>query len=466
LAGPSPLVYEINTRQWLCRLSERSGREIALANIPEREFTEWTRLGFTHIWLMGVWKCGPIIETGYDHWRKLLPDFQPDDIVASPYAITEYTVDEPLGGRDALRKFREHLHEHGLKLILDFVPNHTSRAHHWASQHPDFYVHSGTHRRETFRAGSQWIAHGKDPYFPAWIDTAQLDYRNPQTRDAMIEELVKVSAQCDGVRCDMSMLLLRDVFERTWKDFPCDHSPPPREFWPDAIKTVKERHPDFVLLAEAYWDLEERLLALGFDFAYDKRVYDYLVAHDPHGLRHHLASKSANFLNRATHFLENHDEERIASRLNLQEHRAAAVLTLALPGMRLLHAGQFTGARLRASVHLRRRAAEPNDADLTAFYEKLLSALWHSAVGKGEFDLIEASASDVFALRWRMGPDEFDLAVVNYSATASAFEMGLGTDRWTTRDLMEPERTDTIVGDYRTTLKPFATRLLRFVKQP
>jgi glycosidase len=466
LAGPSPLVYEVNTRQWLYRLSEQSSHGITLGNIPEREFTEWTRLGFTHIWLMGVWKCGPIIDTGHDHWRKLLADFQPDDVVASPYAITDYTVDDSLGGPSALRKFRERLRQHGLKLILDFVPNHTSRAHAWTKERSDFYVHSDTPRPETFRAGSRWIAHGKDPHFPAWIDTAQLDYRNPQTRKAMIEELVKISDQCDGVRCDMSMLLLSEVFEKTWKDFTSGHEQLPREFWKDAIGTVKKRHPDFLLLAEAYWDLEERLLALGFDFAYDKRVYDYLVARDAHGLRRHLSSKSADFLNRAMHFLENHDEERIASRLNVQEHRAAAVLTLALPGMRLLHEGQLTGARVRASVHLRRRAAEPNDAELTAFYEKLLNALRHSAIRKGDFELIEGPAPEVFALRWRLGRDEFELALVNYSTTESGFETGLGKGRWMIRNLMEPEKTDTAVGNYRTSLDPFAIRLLRLVKQP
>ena len=464
--GLSPLVYEINTRQWLYRLSEQSAHEITLSNIPEQEFAEWTRLGFTHIWLMGVWKCGPIIESGHDHWRKLLPDFHPHDVVASPYAITEYTIDESLGGPAASRKFRERLHQHGLKLILDFVPNHTSRAHAWTKERPNFYVHSDTRRAETFLAGSQWIAHGKDPHFPAWIDTAQLDYRNPQTRQAMIEELVQVSDQCDGVRCDMSMLLLSDVFEKTWKDFTCDHPPPPREFWQDAIGAVKKQHPGFVLLAEAYWDLEAPLLALGFDFAYDKRVYDYLVARDPQALRRHIASKSAAFLNQATHFLENHDEERIASRLNLQEHRAAAVLSFALPGMRLLHEGQLTGARVRASVHLRRRAAESIDTDLTAFYEALLRALRQFAVGKGEFELIEGTAAEVFAVRWGLGPNEFDVVLVNYSASELAFEMQLGKGRWTIRDLMEPEKTGTAVDNYQITLEPFATRLLRFVKQP
>jgi hypothetical protein len=134
--------------------------------------------------------------------------------------------------------------------------------------------------------------------------------------------------------------------------------------------------------------------------------------------------------------------------------------------MRLLHEGQLTGARVRASVHLRRRAVEPDDAELTAFYEKLLRALRQSAIGKGDFDLIEGSGPDVFALRWRLGPDEFDLALVNYSTARSAFEIGLRNDRWMIRDLMEPQGMETTVETYRTTLEPFATRLLRFVKQP
>jgi glycosidase len=464
LGDPHPLLYELNARHWLYELSSQAGRQVTLSDVPESEFLQWTRLGFTHIWLMGVWKCGPIIDAGRDHWAKLLPDFQDEDVVPSPYAVTAYIVKEQLGGPAAMEKFREHLHQHGLKLVLDFVPNHTSSIHEWTKHRPELYVHAREQRRETFRSGKNWIAHGKDPYFAAWIDTAQLDCRNPDTRAAMTGELLKVSEMCDGVRCDMSMLLLSDVFARTWNEFPSQHRLE-SEFWAEAITRVKQRRPQFLFLAEAYWDLEQRLLDLGFDFAYDKRVYDHLIAHDVYALSQHLRSKSITFLNRATHFLENHDEERIASRLNLQEHCAAALLTLCLPGMRLLHQGQLTGARLRASVHLKRRAAETTNPELTAFYEGLLLVLRDSAIGKGEFRLIDNTATGVFALQWRFTPHKFDLALVNCGTTVAMFDLKLDEGAWTINDLLRPEAPPITTDSFQVNLKPLAAKLLRFAKQ-
>lgn len=458
-----PLLYELNARQWLYELSSQAGRRITLSDVPESEFLEWNRVGFTHIWLMGVWKCGPIIDAERDHWAKLLPDFRDEDAVPSPYAVTAYIVDEQLGGPVGLEKFRERLQQHGLKLVLDFVPNHASSVHEWTRQWPELFVRADKPVHDTFKVGEHWIAHGKDPYFPAWIDTAQLDYRNPETRAVMIAELLKVSDLCDGVRCDMSMLLLNDVFARTWKELPSQHQIE-SEFWAEAITRVKQHRPQFLFLAEAYWDLEQRLLDLGFDFAYDKRVYDHLIAHDVQALSQHLRSKSIYFLNRATHFLENHDEERIATRLNLEEHCAAALLTLCLPGMRLLHHGQLTGARLRASVHLRRWAAEPTNRELTAFYGSLLLALRGSAVGKGDPFLIRNTADGIFALQWRSRPTDFDLALVNLGTTVAEFALELERAVWRIDDLLRLEAPPITTDSFQINLKPLATKFLRFSK--
>ena len=97
--------------------------------------------------------------------------------------------------------------------------------------------------------GDRLVAHGRDPYFPGWPDTLQLDYSNPATQDAMIGELRKIAGQCDGVRCDMAMLVLPDVFERTWGR----RAPP---FWSNAIERVRQHVPGFHFMAEVYWDLE------------------------------------------------------------------------------------------------------------------------------------------------------------------------------------------------------------------
>lgn len=416
-----PLVYEINTRCWL---RELSAQPLTVADVPENQFASWQRLGFTHIWLMGVWECGPLLAD--DH-----PDAAP-----SPYAITDYTVPESLGGDAGLAHFRKCLHEHGLKLLLDFVPNHTSCVHPWVRSHPERYVFSRNAAAESFCVGGRWIAHGKDPYFPAWTDTAQLDYRNADTRAAMIRELLTVTERCDGVRCDMAMLVLKDVFARTWKNQPTE-----TEFWSEAIEAVRKADRDFLFLAEAYWDLEQQLLELGFDYAYDKRVYDHLIARNPRALLEHLRSKSTQFLSRTTHFLENHDEPRIASLLNFEEHRAASLLILALPGMRLLHEGQLNGATVRASVHRSRRVSEAIQPAIAEWYEQILVRLKDSAVGRGTFELLADTPENVIALKWQNEPGRFDLALVNLGGTA---------------------QTLVLPGEVRCSLKPHDAKLLQF----
>ena len=229
-----------------------------------------------------------------------------------------------MGGADALRQFRARLHQHGLALVLDFVPNHLGLDHPWLAQKTDLFVSSLQQRPETFPVASggqtRWVAHAKDPYFPAWTDTAQLDYRRPETRQAMIAALQSVAAQCDGVRCDMAMLLLNDVFARTWAHFPAPGPPPATEFWAEAIAAIKERHPDFVCIAEVYWDLESRLRALGFDYLYDKKFYDFLTRRDWPALQDHVRAAGARFP--PVRFLENHDEPPIASLLNAAEQKA------------------------------------------------------------------------------------------------------------------------------------------------
>jgi hypothetical protein len=243
----------------------------------------------------------------------------------------------------------------------------------------------------------------------------------------MKELLLAVAERCDGVRCDMAMLVLADVFAATWKGFPASGLPAAGEFWSAAISAAREAHPEFLFLAEAYWGLEPRLQALGFDYTYDKELYDRLVARDAIGVRRHLAGLAPEVLSRGAHFLENHDEPRVASLLTLDEHQAAALVVLGLPGMRFLHEGQLVGARLRCPVQLRRRFPEPVDAGVARMYERLLSSLRATAVGRGRGQLLEPlpawpgnpTAENFVVVRWEVEPPEFDLVAVNLAPHAS-----------------------------------------------
>jgi hypothetical protein len=188
-----PLLYEINTRCWLGELSDRHQRAITLATVPDAEFALWQQFGFTHIWLMGAWPTGPraraiaLNEPGLRRaYDEVLPGWRDGDVGGSPYSIAAYEVSPALGGDTGLKAFRAKLHQHGMKLILDFVPNHVGIDHEWVGQQPELFVQStqavaGTFEQTT-ATGPRWIANGKDPYFAPWTDVAQLDYRRPGTR--------------------------------------------------------------------------------------------------------------------------------------------------------------------------------------------------------------------------------------------------------------------------------------------
>jgi hypothetical protein len=168
----------------------------------------------------------------------------------------------------------------------------------------------------------------------------------------MTSQLLRVASLCDGVRCDMAMLPVKSIFERTWHDIIKWHGD---EFWPLAIHTTKQSFPEFILLAEVYWDMEAELLESGFDYCYDKTFYDRLT--EPESLNAHYHAEDW-YLAHTARFLENHDEARIASRLDLRQHMAAAALVAFGPGMRFWHMGQWEGRTKHIPVQITREPEE------------------------------------------------------------------------------------------------------------
>lgn len=428
----NPLLYQLNTRVLLTEMSQRLGRTTTLDDIPDQELVRLKDQGFDWVWLLSVWQTG---ETGKhisrtnEGWLKdfkeTLPDLRDDDIAGSGFAITDYSVHKDLGGAPALARLRERLGKRGLKLLLDFVPNHTAIDHHWVEEHPEYYV-AGSEQDllaapQNFRtvkrkAGDLILAHGRDPYFDGWPDTLQLDYGNPATQEAMVGELLKIGAQCDAVRCDMAMLLLPEVFERTW-------SRPSQPFWSKATSRVREKYPNFCFMAEVYWDMEWALQQEGFDYTYDKRLYDRLREGRARPVRQHLMAE-LDYQRKMARFLENHDEPRAAATFPLDVHQAAAVITFLAPGMRFFHQGQFEGREKKISPHLVRAPKEEVDQTIKEFYDSLLKVLRQPVAREGQWQLLESlpawdgnsSSSSFVNFAWLGSNGEMLLVVVNYSA--------------------------------------------------
>ncbi len=433
---------------------------MTLADIDDAVLDDIAHRGFDWVWLLGVWRTGAesrAVSRGNRAWRAgfeaALPDLTDEDICGSGFAVGAYEVDAGLGGEGALATLRVRLAARGLRLMLDFVPNHTALDHPWLTSRSDFYVEGDEQalkaapqnycRRHTDR-GARILAHGRDPNYAGWPDTLQLDYGNGAVQAAQVAELIAIAGQCDGVRCDMAMLLLPDIFQRTWGIVA-------EPFWPAAIAAVRRVHPDFTFLAEAYWELEWELQQQGFDYCYDKRLYDRLRSGNAGSLRAHLMA-GLDYQDRLARFLENHDELRAMAIFPWPRHQAAAVVTCFAPGLRFFHQGQLEGARIHLPVHLCRGPVEPRDAAVAAFYDRLLAAGQCDVFRNGDWSLIEPRPvwdgnptwQDFIAYGWRTANGPSHVVVVNYSDHQAQCRLrlpfaGLAGVRWRLVDTLGSE---------------------------
>ncbi|MBZ0275620.1 MAG: alpha-amylase, partial [Anaerolineae bacterium] len=457
-----PIIYEINTWVWLDGLSHRYNWPITLDNLPDSVIEDIVASGCNVVWLMGVWMRSPAARASAHkyvaEYKPALPDLTYDDVVGSPYAVGAYLVDENLGGAHGLAKFRQRLHEHGILLILDFVPNHVATDHAWVRVHPEYLVvGSPSDLKKTpgnyFSARSATgqtivVAHGRDPYFPGWIDTTQVNAFHKGLRSAVVTMLLDIAAQCDGVRCDMAMLMVNEVFKRTWGDHVA--SAPYTEFWNDVIPAVQAQYPDFHFIAEVYWGMEAQLQGLGFAYTYDKYLYDLVMESKVAEIRGHLKASLA-YQKRSIRFIENHDEARAAESLGLRRSRPAAVLISTLPGGTLLHQGQFEGARVKLPVQLGRQPYEPVHEELQGFYRQLLAEIQHPIYGNGDWQMFDVepgkennSHENLIAYGWQMD-NQYRLIVVNLTDRQS--QAHIRVDSWLAVSQQDWRLHDVLNGD-------------------
>lgn len=439
----NPLLYEINTRPWLRLFGAKS----TLSDVPGSYWDYLKDQGIGQVWLMGVWQTAVVDARIRREFPERVLDYHPDEryppfeyhIGASPYAIARYQPNENVGTWDDIARIRETLHTRGMQLILDFVPNHFSVESPWIDQFPEYFIQGDEaairqNPTEYFRHGNLIFAHGRDPYFPGWRDTVQVNYFNPDARQWMEDQLSNLAEVCDGVRCDMAMLLVNRIFNKTWQHhFSTTHSPSISEFWSTAIQVIKARHPEFQLMAEVYWDMEWELQQQGFDFTYDKRLLDRLVGNERQGVREHLLADD-DYQSKLVRFLENHDEERALSHFGKERSFAAAIATYTLPGMRFFYDGQWEGSLRKVPVQMmefppeipcscgslmvKDNPASVYCSDTWFFYQKLLYLL-RKDVFQGTWSQINLQGNQqdqFFAWQWEHKSGR-TLIVINYDGS-------------------------------------------------
>ena len=451
-----PKILELNTFPWIHSLSEIYNNPINLKTIPEEVINQEIKL-FDGVWLMGIWERSPSSKKiALEHpdllkeYHNALYDFRDEDVIGSPYAVYYYHVDKNIGGIDGLKEFRKRLAEKNIKLILDYVPNHVSIDSLWTFE-TDLFIEGSlddlmSHPYEYLSIGRKVFAYGRDPNFPPWTDTIQINAFSEEARKKTITTLLNIADLCDGVRCDMAMLMTNKVFQKTWGKKAVDV--PDKDFWEEIIPAIKQEHPNFIFIAEVYWDMEWELQQLGFDFCYDKRLYERLLYDNVNAIKDHLKAEWT-FQSKLVRFIENHDELRAIVKFGEEKSLAAAIIATTLPGVRLIHEGQMYGCKIKLPVQLKRRPFEEKNSYILDFYLNLLKAIPSQEFKNPNWSLCEVepitkdddSFSNIISYLWWEN-NNYRLVVVNYSPNYSKAHIKISplhfdTYKWKFTDLID-----------------------------
>jgi len=425
-------LLEITTRPYFYLLKQRYSKDIkTFKDIPDAEFESWKAKGFEWVWFMGIWQLG---DMGLQHdltdsgliqsYNTVLPGWTKDDVIGSPYSIVKYEVNTVLGSESDLKWLREKLHSYGMKLMVDFVPNHSACDAPEVTSKPNFYVRCPQGQSvDPSKYMTNGIAYGCGIWCAPWTDVAQYNYVDSEFRQHQIEVLKKIASLADGCRCDMAHLIINDEFWSYWQTqlTSWGYSKPSTEFWTDAIKAVKALYPDFKFMAESYGDVLSKLHSYGFDWAYDKDPLDKIYYHDVAGYQNYVRSHDITFFSKTAHFTENHDEPRTMEKFwgwaPAAECAAATLLTL--PGLRFVNQDQWLGYKNKIDVHLLRATPEGENAEVKAFYDKLFAVLDTDALKTGTFTQLTCTGSDTIpAWRYVKG-NQHILVVANFNENQS-----------------------------------------------
>ncbi|MEA4812002.1 MAG: alpha-amylase family glycosyl hydrolase [Anaerolineaceae bacterium] len=393
---PRVVMIAKNSFVWLSQLSREYGRPIErLDQIPDETLDELARCGFTGLWLIGLWERS-------DASRRIKQMCGNPDAVSSAYSLSRYQIADRLGGNDAYLNLSHRCGNRGIRLASDMVPNHMGIDSDWVYEHPDWFIsqdfspfpsytfngpdlsqnpnisinledHYYTRsdaavvfkRYEHSTGRTSFFYHGNDGTSMPWNDTAQLDYLNPQVREAVIQTILDVARKFPIIRFDAAMTLTKKHYQRLWFPVPgsggdipsrAEHAMKkadfdramPEEFWLEVVERVAKEVPDTLLLAEAFWMMEGYFVrSLGMHRVYNSAFMNMLRNEENGKYRQLIKSTlvyDPQILQRYVNFMNNPDEKTAVEQFGKGEkYFGICTLMSTMPGLPMFGHGQFEG---------------------------------------------------------------------------------------------------------------------------
>jgi glycosidase len=481
---PRTVLIAKSTLVWLFQLSQKYGREITrLDQIPDEELDKLARRGFTGLWLIGLWERSAASKT-IKQWTGN------PEAAASAYSLYDYDIAGELGGWGALANLRERAFRRGIRLGSDMVPNHTGIDSRWMIEHPDRFLQlpyspfplynfncgnlSGRNditvqieehyftrsdaavvfRRIDNRTGeTRFIYHGNDGTSMPWNDTAQIDFLNPEAREAVIRTIIGVCQQFPIVRFDAAMTLAKRHIQRLWYPEPgrggdiasrAEHAISteefnrriPNEFWREVVDRCAAEAPHTLLLAEAFWMMEGYFVrTLGMHRVYNSAFMNMLKNEDNAKYRATIKNTlefDPEILKRFVNFMNNPDEETAVAQFGKgDKYFGICTLLVTMPGLPMFGHGQIEGFEEKYGMEYRRAYRdEAPDGGLVDRHEREIFPLMKRRYlfsGSADFCLYDfyinggngAVNENVFAYSNRAG-SEYALVLYNNSYCQSS----------------------------------------------
>jgi glycosidase len=413
---PRLVLLAKNTYVWLGQLSKKYQRAITtLDQIPDEELDLLASRGFTGLWLIGLWERSRASQ-------RIKQRMGQDDAVASAYSLHSYDIADDLGDWNALNNLRSRAWSRGIRLSADMVPNHMGIDSTWVNEHPEWFLSAPfspypaysfdsenlsddsrvgiyiedhyynksdaavVFQRRDFQTGDvRYIYHGNDGTSFPWNDTAQLDYTNPEVREAVIQVILHVARNFPVIRFDAAMTLAKKHVQRLWFPEPgAGGAIPsrsqfgmtktefdekvPEEFWREVVDRVAREVPDTLLLAEAFWLMEGYFVrTLGMHRVYNSAFMHMLRNED--NAKYRLAIKNTlefdpQILKRYVNFMNNPDEKTAVEQFGMGDKYFGICTVLStLPGLPMFGHGQVEGYAEKYGMEFRwsKWDESPND---------------------------------------------------------------------------------------------------------